>query len=201
MTTNKKTDITITTIEQSIVPIAEQAQSLAITDDSSLKEAVSLLSQLNKYNDNITEEKEKVTKPLNEALKAERSRWKPLETIYQTAIDSIRSKMSIYQTELTAKRKADELAIAGRIGAGKGKLKPETAINKLSNLPTVEKEHATQEGLVQFRETPTLKINNIDVIPKEFFDLNETRLLKALKEGKEIPGAEVEIIQIPVNYR
>ncbi len=191
----------ITTIKQSLSPIAEQATSLEIIDDSSLKEAVTLLSQLNQYNDNITQEKERVTKPLNEALKAERSRWKPLETLYTDAIASIRSKMTIYQTNLANTLKYKEESIANRIGTGKGSYTLETATKKLESLPTLSKEHATEQGLVQFREKKQLKITDVDLIPRPLLMPNEAVIMEFLKRGDDVPGCEIETIQVPVNYR
>jgi len=54
---------------------------------------------------------------------------------------------------------------------------------------------------VQFREKKTLKVTDITKIPHEYFDLNETRLLEALKAGTFTPGAEIEIVLIPYNLR
>ena len=191
----------LTLIEHELSPIASRAISLTIKDDAMKKEAVVLLSTLNRWNDKITEEKEKVTRPLNEALKAEWLRWKPVETVYQDAITRLRTNMTEYQTRLTAEHKAQEEAIAKRIAPGKGNLKLDTAIAKLDKLPTVEKEHATDAGLVQFRETATLKVTDIGLIPALYFELDKAQLLKDLKAGKVVPGAEIEIIQTPVNYR
>lgn len=193
------TDKTLTVIEKTIAPIAEQAQTLTITNDIQLKNAVEILSTLNQYNDKITEEKEKVTKPLNEALKAERARWKPLETMYEQAITLIRSKMTAYQTELVRLQKEKEQKIADRIS--KGTLKMETGIKKLENLPTVEKEHATEKGLVQFREVKRFEVTDIKALPTEYILPNETAISNAMKLGKEIPGVRYYTEQVPVNYR
>ena len=62
----------LTIIQKSLSPLAAEAKTLKIKDLGSLKMATEILSKLNKLNDRIREEKERVTKPLNEALKAER---------------------------------------------------------------------------------------------------------------------------------
>lgn len=193
------TDLQI--IKKQLFLLADTALHLEINSDTALKEAVSILSQLNQFNDKIVEEREKVTKPLNEALKAERARWKPTELQNTQAIEAIRSKMTIYQTNLINTRKAEEDAIVRRVGDGKWHIKLETAVNRIEALEVVEKEHATEEGLVQFRATPTLKVTDITKIAREYFDLNEGKLLKDLKAGKLVEGAEIEITQTPINYR
>lgn len=191
----------ILTIQKKLSPIAQQAEYIEITDSKTMRMATALLSLLNDHNDKIREEKEKVTKPLLQALKAERSRWKSVETMHEVAIGRIRLKMSQYQTEIVNTRKAEEQAIANRIAPGKGHITLETASKKMDSLQTIEKEVATDEGLVQFRETKVLKVIDSSLIPHHYFDLNEVRLLKDLKDGVPVEGAELETIQTPVNYR
>lgn len=191
----------IQVIQKQLSPVAEQAKRIAITDNSSLREATALLSILNKYNDEIDNEKQKVLRPLLDATKAERARWKPIETIYSEAMEAIRSKMSLYQTQLVQGVEADKQRIASRIAPGKGNLTIDTAVKQIESLPTIEKETATKEGLVQFREKKQLKITDLSSIPDIYWHINEDLLLEDLKKGMIIPGAELEIIQVPVNYR
>lgn len=188
-------------ILKEIEPIAKQAETLEITNNESLKEATSLLSRLNKYNDDIIEEMERITVPAREIIKREQSRWKPAMTYYKTGIEAIRLKMKTYQTNLVNSQQQDKQRIASRIGEGKGHLKVETAIKQLETLPIIEKETATEEGLVQFREKKQLKITNLSTIPDLYWHVSEDMLLEDLKKGFIIPGAEIEIIQVPVNYR
>jgi len=98
--------------------IIAQTESLVISDPASMVIGVELLSNCNKLLDNLTKEKEKVTKPLNEALKAERARFKPLEGILESAITSIRSKMSVYQTEQVRLQRKAETNITARVEKG-----------------------------------------------------------------------------------
>ncbi len=189
----------LTTISKKLSPIAEQASALRIVDDETLKQGVELLSKLNQFNDRISEEREKVTKPLMEALKAERARWKPTEAQNESAINSLRLEMTRYQTALVNEKKEAEKKIADRVT--RGTLKVETAVKKIEAIEDVEKEHATEAGLVQFRETQVLKIIDKSLIPIEYYELNEGLLLKDLKNGLLVPGAITEKIQIPVNYR
>ena len=84
---------------QKIEPLAARAIDCDITDAITMTDAAQFLSELNQQNDRIKAEKAKVVNPLNEALKEERARWKPAETILSGAISTIRSKIGIYQTE------------------------------------------------------------------------------------------------------
>lgn len=191
----------ITTYEKQVNPITNQAFGLSIANSEEMVQATVLLSNLNRELDKITGEKEKVTKPLNEALKAERERWKPLESALENAISSIRSKMSSYQTESARKAKEEEEKIASRIGEGKGHIKIETAIKKIDAIERADKQVATEAGLIKFRTDKVLKITDESLIPREYLIANEKSLLTALKKGVIIPGACIEEIQTPLNFR
>ncbi len=191
----------VSVIVKKLTPIAERAQNIEIKDEKSMKEAVEVLSELNKVNDKIVSKKEEYTKPLNELLKKFRATWKPLETMYTEAIESVREKMTIYQTEQVRLQKEESAKIAARVGEGKGHFKIETAVTKLAEVKVPEKEIATSSGLVQFREVKVLKITNRDLIPLGYLIVDEAAVLKALKLGTTVPGAELETKQVPANYR
>ena len=187
--------------QKSLAPIAEQAQTLEIVSAETLKTGVEILSQLNNFNDKIVEERERVTKPLNEALRVERGRWKPLQTLYEGAIESLRTKMSQYQTAQVKAKQEAEAKIAARVGEGRGKLRIETAVAKLSELVAPEKEISTDKGLVQFVNTQTLKIVDESKIPFSYYTINESKILVDLKAGMVVPGCEIEVIQTVRNLR
>lgn len=186
-------------IKQVVSPIVATAQALVIKDAQGMNNAVELLSQVNKNLDRVTAEEDKVVKPLKEALKAEQSRWKPIKTTLEAARDAIRSTMSKWQTTET-KRKADEEAkLAARVE--KGTMKLETAARKASEIDTPAQSVATDAGMVKFRTVQRLQIDAIDLIPREYLQVDEAAVKAALKAGVKIPGAQLVDEQVPVNYR
>lgn len=189
----------LTTIQKSLSPIVDKALSITIKKPEDMVEATTLLSKLNSFNDRIKEEREKVTAPLNEALKAERARWKPAESANLEAIDYIRAEMSRYQTAQIAIQKAKEHAIAEKLTSGK--ISMDKAVAQIEKVKTPEKTVTTDAGAVQFRETAILKIWDYTMIPNEFMLPDEKKILATLKEGKKVAGCEIEMIQVPVNYR
>lgn len=186
-------------IKKEINPIIEQAEAIQIVNDSRLAQASEALSKLNVIGDKITAEKEKLTVPLNQALKEIRGRYKPVENIYETAITILRQKISAYQTEKIRKQREEEAKIAARLE--KGTLKLETALNKLDELPVVQDKIATDTGIVKFREDKTLKIVDRGLIPNEYWVIDEKAVLNALKSNLEVPGASLETTMVPLNYR
>ena|SRR3990167_1297632 len=186
-------------IIKEISPVVAEAQKLIINSKESLSEAVTFLSKCNKYLDALTADREKLTKPINEALKAIRDRYRSADTMVTEAIDSIRSKMSVYQGEQTRLQKEKEAKIAARLE--KGTINIEKAMAKIDAISVPEKEVETKEGSVQFREIKILKIIDEAVIPREYLIVDERKLLEVLKAGKTVPGAEIEIKLTPINYR
>lgn len=188
-------------LKKKIETVAEKAKKIIIKDGKDMTDATVILSQMNGYMDSVKEKKELLTKPLNEALKNARGMFKPLEETYEEAIEMLREKMSFYQTQEVRMRLDEELKIATRVKEGKGNLSIATAVKKIEALPQINKEVATDAGLVQFREVKVLVILDPLLIPREYLTIDETKLLKDLKEGKTVAGATTETKQIPCNYR
>jgi len=203
----KTEDKRIVQVEKSYAPLVERAEALEIVDEKSMKEATELLSKANKGLDLITEEKEKVTKPLNEALKAERARWKPMETVLESAVSILRKGITAYQT--AAKKKADEEAarIAERVGPGRGKLSASTAVRKMGEIEQPTEKVETGAGSIKFRTDYEFHVEDPIALLKatgnEYAELllKKTALKEAAKAGKKIPGIRIEEVQVPINSR
>ena len=186
---------------QKIEPLAERAIECHITDAITMSDAVQFLSELNQQNDRIQAEKEKIVKPLNEALKEERARWKPAETILSGAIFKVRSKIGIYQTEEKQRVELEERKIADRVGKGKGKLKVETAIDKIEEIERPETNVSTNAGTVKFRTTKMCEVVDITKIPYEYLLPDMVSIRTAMRAGKEIAGVRYYEEETVVNSR
>jgi len=181
------------------IKIIEKAQNFIINNENDMKEAVELLSTLNKMKDEITTEKEKVTRPLLDALNAERARWKPQETRLDSVISAIRLGITKFQTALVLKKKEEEEKIAKKLEDGK--IKATTAIKKMESLDTVESRVETESGSITFKTVTRFEISNHTIIPREYILLNDTLVREALKGGKKIDGVTYYEEQVPVNKR
>ncbi len=177
-----------------------------------MSEATEVLSRMNQIMDAAEEEKQKVLTPLNAARTAELKRWKPFETFFSPAIESLRGKIGVYQTAETRRAEKEAEALADRIGEGKGKIKVETAVRKMGEIDKPAGKVETAAGSLRFKPTPKLKIVNTvhlinDIIQnhagnfERFVSYNEKEILIALQAGEKIRGVEIEIIQVPVNSR
>jgi len=187
-------------VTKSTVPIIERGNAIVIDSPGALIEGTEILSQINKAMDQVKAEKEKVLGPLRELANREKARWEPLETLFKPVIDRIRTQMSAYQTAALKKKAEEDAKIASRVKEGKGNLKVETAIRKMTE-NAVDEKVETQVGGLSFRESKQLKIVDEKKVPDEYWIIDEKKLLAALKEGTVVPGAEIEIVQVPINKR
>ena len=187
------------TIQQETSLIVQQAEAQKITTPEEVTIATEFLSRANKTLDALIAEEEKITAPLNQAIKAERARWAVPKKSLKETIELLRTKLSQYQTEQMriAQDKADK--IAERVS--KGTLKVETAVRRIDQLDTPEEKVVTENGSLSFRPKQVLTITDLSSIPREYLVPDEDRLLTDLKSGKEIAGAKIDIIQVPVNRR
>lgn len=187
-------------VQEEVSPLARKAQDITIQSHEQMTEAVSFLSQLTIQLSRMTTEREKVTKPLNEALKAERGRWKPLETMLEGAILSVRKAMTVYQTEAAQKAKEAEEKIIARVGEGKGKFTIDTAVRKIGEVDHAEPSIATDVGMVKFRTQKKFEVMDITLVPMEYLLADEVAIRKAMGAGIEVAGVRYYEEQVPVNF-
>jgi ABC-type proline/glycine betaine transport system ATPase subunit len=172
------TDIKVIGISEALKLTIDTAEDLQLSN----RVVVDLKSRLKE----ITDHKELVTKPLNEALKAERAKYKPLEDNLQQAIDHIRTQQAHYATS----RAKVQLEASQAVTAGTATM--EQALEAFTPDNT--------QGLT-FRKSQRLVITDMKKVPRNYLIPNETFILTTLKAGKKIAGCELEEVAIPVNRK
>ncbi len=186
-------------IKKEIAPVIQSIQTLKITVAKDMTDATSLLSKLNSYLDSMTVEKEKITKPLNAALKEVRDRYKPTETILTIAITDLKKKMSVYQTEQLRITAEKQEKIANRVSSGN--IKVETGIRKLGELDTPKEKIHTDEGSVGFRTVKKFEVVDITKLPIKYHIPDEAAIRLAMRDGLELDGVRYYEEQSIINKR
>jgi len=180
--------------QEGIIKFTNEAKKMVVTDNESLEVASKFLSSVNQMMDAVQAEKAKMIAPLNEALKVERARWKPIETVYEELISDTRYKMSRYQTTKMKEAEKEYAKIAQKLD--QGKLDVDTAQEKIEKIEQPQKKVAH----VAFREDKVLRITEPDRIPDEYWVIDEKAVKEALKAGKEVTGATLDTVLTPVDY-
>jgi len=155
-----------------------------INNDKDFDVAKSLINKLKGELKIIEAKKETVSRPLLDAIAARRAEFAPTMKKYEGAIVSLTKMLTEYQTAKMRLKEAQEEKILSD-----GRLKDSTAIAKLSELEEVDKSG--------FRKHQVLKMTNELLIPREYLIVDEKKVLDDLKNGKIVPGAEIEIKYIP----
>ncbi len=191
------------TIKKEINPVIEQVSTMSLTTPSDMVKATSVLSQLNTFLDKLTDEKEKLTVPLNTALKEIRGRYKPTETLLEEAINTLKKKMGTYQAEAMKLQKEQEAKIASKVASGY--IKVDTAIAKLGEIESPEEKLITDEGTASFRTVKKFEVMDITMLASVnngfFITPNDVAIRQAMKEGRELAGIRYYEEQSVVNNR
>lgn len=181
--------------------IINEVVEITIKSSDDMVKATELLSRLNKYNDGLIEEENKVVSPIKIALKAAQERFAPVKKAYKGAIEALREKMGEYHDRELKARQEAEKKLAGRIGEGKGKLKLETAVKKMEELEAVENKVEADTGSVSFMTIEDFEVMDITTLPTTHILANEVKIRASMKAGEKLPGVRYFTRSIPRNSR
>src|SRR3990167_10747147 len=101
-------------VEGKVKNAVAQVSELKIKTDEDLTNAATLLTNVKKLSKWLTGEKEKIVKPMREAMNAARGLFAPLEEQVDSAEKTIKSAMVTYQTKKEAEQKKKEASIEKR---------------------------------------------------------------------------------------
>lgn len=167
----------------------EVARGLIIDSDAKMSEATEILKKIKVVGKMITEKKELITKPINQALKEAREMFKPLESDCSDAEREIKNKMIAYQNEVETKRKKELEKIEKKVE--NGTMKIETAIKKVDKVQEVPTSVTSGTGSISTRIIKKVRIVDESIIPREYLIPDIKKIEAVAKAGVEIPGVEL----------
>ena len=185
-------------VEKKVENATSQVSEIAITDETSLTAGTEMLANVKKLAKFVTGEKEKITKPMNEALKAARALFAGPEKRLADAESTLKGKIIAYTNEVEKKRKEAEAKIAARVE--KGTMKAETALNKVADLEVEKKAVHTEAGSAKIsvvrkvRFQPIMELDSTAIAKlarSGYLVWDEVKARKDALAGIEVPGAEV----------
>lgn len=176
-------------LKAQVSKLENKANEITITTAEENATATELKAKLNETKKQIKDRKEEITKPLNAALSSARALFAPIEDSFEKAESILARKLIAYKQKVEAETRAAEDKLAARVE--KGTMKLETAERKIDALPTVQKTVQTDHGRVQFRKIKKVRITNPDLVPDQYWVLNEVLIRKDALAGTPIAGVEV----------
>lgn len=181
-------ELTLAPLKAQVSKLENRANEITITTAEENASATELKAKLNETKKQIKERKDEITKPLNVALKSARDLFAPIEESFEKAERILAGKLIAYKQKVEAETRATEEKLAARVE--KGTMKLETAERKIEALPTIQKTVQTDHGRVQFRKIKKVRITNQDIVPDQYWVIDEVKLRKDVLAGIPVPGAE-----------
>lgn len=181
---------------QEAIKIAEQkAMTLAnnsrikVNSQPTLDQAKTSLAQVKEIKKIITEKKDSVVKPLNEALKNTRALFKPIEDKVDIIETYLKGEILKYNTKLLQEQRKREEEAQSKIEAGA------TFEEATKSVERIEK----KIDAIPTRKIKRLKITDASKIERQFLIPDEQAIKEALIAGIKVSGCELVEEEIIVN--
>ena len=196
--------------------VLAEAQALAIASPETKATAVDFLGRLARLKREAEEYRITMVKPLNDHVKHVNDTFKGVLGPVDEADRTVRQRMLIFDQEqrrLAAEaaaraererleseamlREAERAEAAGQAAVAESLLttavaREETAKVTATQAVAPPKTMAAGAGAATVRKTWTFNVVNLDEVPREWLELNEARVRKAILAGeRQIPGLEI----------
>lgn len=179
----------LTVLKGQVSKLENKASTVTIESKEDYAQAVDLVAKLKAFNSELTQKKESITKPLNQALNNARDLFRPIEAQFNEAEGILKGKLLAYHKEAAEKTRAEEAKIAKRLEDGNIKL--ETAEKKMDAVERVEETTRGKVGEVQIRTIKKVRIVDAALLPREYLVPDMVAIRRDALKGVTIQGAEV----------
>jgi hypothetical protein len=179
----------ITAIKRQAMKAQEVVNQTTITNDDDLVAVADQINVIKRLKKEIRTEMEKYTKPAQAIINEARAKYLPLEKICDEAESQLKAKVAEYMDAQEAKRLKEEEKIVAKIEAGR--MKEETGIRKIEELGNEVRTIQTENTQLQRRKVRVAYIVNAEIVPQEYWIIDEVRVKRDALAGKLIPGVEI----------
>lgn len=192
----------IEVVKEQVNKALEVVTNLSVKTKDEFSHAVEVGTRIKQVTKHITERKEEITKPLNEALKSARALFKPLEDTLEQAESMLKQKMLVYKEEEREKeaeaiKKAQEEAERQQALLNAKEITPMEASQNtvkaqiIADQSKAEKTVKTESGAKATEKFVTeYVVVNKNIIPMVFLEPNMVTIKQAFKDGQPVPGVE-----------
>lgn len=188
---------------QEVSVFEKSATALTITGPADMEKATELLGSIKKMQKHLKTQETDAKKPYADLVKNIIAAFKPVNHQLSAAEDIIKDKVIKFRRAEAIKAEEQKAKLEARVGEGKGKLKVQTAINKIADVDANKSAAHTNTGTSSMTVRMVKKLNITDeaLIPREFLVVDTAKVRASafkihdlIKEGvtvAQIPGVEV----------
>ena len=177
-------------VKNNVTKATNAADELVIKNNEELSKATELLVKIKLVAKQVKQEMEKLTKPAKAIIAEAKAKYEPFLDNCEQAEAIVKQKMVAYNLEVQAEARKAEEKILQDFGVGKIK-KIETVAKKIDEIEKTQSSVHVDQGSVQFKTIKKVRIVNPNLVPDEYWILNEVLIRKEALAGKEIPGVEI----------
>lgn len=193
MTTQPPDDATIVAHQlNALVTRSSRDLVLRPTTTAEASTAASQFKQLKELEKRIKDEQDKITKPLNEALKNARALFAPFFDRTATLIASVRKGLGEYDAGVQAALDKQRAKLERKVQAG-------TITEDDAKVAVTRAAVAKGAGVVPTTTHRVVVITKPEVVPDRYWVLDEVLIRKEALAGRKIPGVEVREEKLVVN--
>ena len=167
---------------QALAKFEEEAQALGsflsdlvVDDDASFQNVSSMLVDIKTTLKEIEAERVKISGPIYESFRATNALFTKMSGKYEAAESAIKGKLAAYYD---AKVAAENLALAA------------SAAEEVHSLALVDQSAPAAAG-ISMKPTKKWRILDAELVPDEFWVLDEKLIAKAVRASVNVPGIEV----------
>ena len=179
-------------VEGKVKNAVAEVGKIVVKTDEDLQRAAVLLTNIKKLGKWVTGEKEKIVKPMREAMNAARGIFAPMEEQIESSEKKVKSAMIDYQTKREAEQKKKEDSIVKRVESGQ--IKEETGVRKMEALGEVKTNLQTETGAATFKKTKAVRVIDKDKVPDEYWVLDMVLIRSSALNASKISGKIGEVI-------
>lgn len=173
-----------------------ESSRLVVNSQPTFEKAKGQLTTIKEIRKGVTEKKDSIVKPLNEALKNARSLFKPIEEKMDLIENYLKGQILKYNQALLAEQARREEEARKKIEEAEKSGEKEIDVEKLAK--PVERVAEKVEA-IKTRKVKRLKINDQEKIPRAYLVPDEALIKQALLNGEKVAGCEIIEEEIAIN--
>ena len=187
-------------INKDVKSITKTATDLVIKTAEDMTPAAELLKNVVVRKKRIEEIRLFFTKPLNDHIKQINNQFKASSEPLEAIESDIKRKMLIYRQEEQARIRKEQEALLKKAESMKTEKKQEEYKEKAEDLKQ-ETKVESKSGEIRFRKVWKFELINGDEVPREYLEVNETSIRRAIMNGvREIKGVRIYEEELPSTY-
>lgn len=192
---NEKPEQSIATLKATATRMTKAVDEFQIIDDESLALVSDKIQNIKKFAEIVKQKKEDYTLPAKAIMDQAKSDFDPILATCKEKELLLKQRASTFMQKRDEARREEEAKLAKKVE--EGRLKPETAVKKLDAMPVIKNTVRTDQGSgLRMSKRRVAEIEQPELIPEEFWIIDETRVRKeALERDKygkaQIPGVTI----------